>query len=228
LAIFHFYMNDFILYISRPISINSYKKIKIGHILKLLLFYFFSILILGLISHLLCDKLGIIKDYQLNSNRSILIAVFLAPIYEEILLRSLLIFRNKYIHLFVIVSAIFAIFSMIERYAISAIIFFVLLLILLILIYIFSKKTIELFIKQYFIWFFYFSVFLFGFLHITIFSGDYFKIILIAPILVGPQIVLGFILGYIRMNYGLRYSILFHFMINSPLLLTLAHKIYLG
>jgi len=217
-------MNDFFLYIARPTSIHFYKKIRLGYVVKLLFFYFVAILILGLISHLLCDKLGINKDYQLNTNKSILVGVFLAPIYEEILFRALLIFKKKYICLFIIVSAIIDILSMIERNVIVAITFSAPLLISIILLFIFSKKNIEIFIKQNFRWFFYFSVLSFAFAHITIFSGDYLKIILIAPILVSPQIVLGLILGYIRMNNGLRYSIIFHCIINSPLLLTLLHK----
>lgn len=217
-------MNDFFIYIIRPTSINLYKKIRIGDIVKLLLFYFVAILILGLISHLLCDKIGINRDYQLNTKKSILIGVFLAPIYEEILFRALLIFKKKYIYLFIIVSAIIAVLAVIERNTIAAIIFSALLFIPIILLVIFSEENIEIFIKQDFIYFFYFSVFFFGFAHITIFSGDFLKIILISPILVSPQIIGGFILGYIRMNYGLRYSILFHLIINSAMLLSLLHK----
>jgi len=223
LAFFHLYMNDFYKYILKPTSINFYKKITIGHVVKLLIFYFVAILIMGLISHLLCDKLGIIKNYHLNTNK-ILIGVFLAPIYEEILFRAPLIFKKKYICLFMIVSAILDVLAMIKPNILGTIVFSNFLLIPIILHLIFSEKKIEIFIKQNFRWFFYFSVFFFGFAHLTIFSGDYLKIILIAPILVSPQIILGLILGYIRMNYGLRYSIIFHCVINSPLLLILLHK----
>jgi len=64
-------------------------------------------------------------------------------------------------------------------------------------------------------YFFYVTAIVFGLLHSTNFTGNIYIIMAFSPILGGPQIVTGAILGYIRMKNGLVYSILFHILFNS-------------
>ncbi|WP_299670836.1 CPBP family intramembrane glutamic endopeptidase [uncultured Polaribacter sp.] len=56
---------------------------------------------------------------------------------------------------------------------------------------------------------FYFFALLFGFVHITNFEMTT-SILLLAPILVLPQILVGGYFGYIRVRFGLQWSMLLH------------------
>ena len=57
----------------------------------------------------------------------------------------------------------------------------------------------------------------FGLIHILNFEPSL-NIYLLAPILVAPQIVIGINLGYLRIRFGLIWSILFHAFHNGILL----------
>ncbi|TMM28869.1 CPBP family intramembrane metalloprotease [Polaribacter aestuariivivens] len=56
---------------------------------------------------------------------------------------------------------------------------------------------------------FYFFALLFGFVHISNFEIST-TVLLLSPILVLPQILIGFYLGYIRVRLGLQWSMLLH------------------
>ena len=57
----------------------------------------------------------------------------------------------------------------------------------------------------------------FGLMHITNFEPSL-NIYLLAPILVAPQILIGINLGYLRVRFGLIWSILFHAFYNGILM----------
>ncbi|WP_394748691.1 CPBP family intramembrane glutamic endopeptidase [Spongiimicrobium salis] len=75
----------------------------------------------------------------------------------------------------------------------------------------------------HFRFYFYASAILFGFVHFFNFEFSL-PALLMAPLLVAPQLIMGFFLGYIRVKLGLRWSILLHASHNGilmiPLLLT--------
>ncbi|MEM9858783.1 MAG: CPBP family glutamic-type intramembrane protease [Bacteroidota bacterium] len=64
---------------------------------------------------------------------------------------------------------------------------------------------------------FYLSVMVFGFVHITNFE-EYESFLWIMPLLTLPQLVIGVFLGFTRIKYGLRWSILLHALHNGILL----------
>ncbi|MEH6680084.1 MAG: CPBP family intramembrane glutamic endopeptidase [Sediminicola sp.] len=71
-----------------------------------------------------------------------------------------------------------------------------------------------------FSYFFYASAVLFGMAHLFNFQeGSH--LLYLAPLLVAPQIVMGLILGYIRIKLGLHWSILLHSAHNTVLFLPL-------
>ncbi|MHA7944058.1 CPBP family intramembrane glutamic endopeptidase [Formosa sp. 3Alg 14/1] len=82
----------------------------------------------------------------------------------------------------------------------------------------FFRGPITLFHTKYFIYVFYFFAITFGLIHITNFEITR-NVLILAPILVGPQIVIGLLLGVIRIQYGLIYSILFHAIYNGILII---------
>lgn len=74
--------------------------------------------------------------------------------------------------------------------------------------------------KSYFKGIFYLSAVLFALVHISNFESQP-MVYLLAPILVLPQLILGLILGYIRVRLGLLWSILLHASYNGLLMLPL-------
>ena len=69
-----------------------------------------------------------------------------------------------------------------------------------------DKTCLKTFYIKYFKYIFWYSAILFGLLHMFNYQGNYLIILSLSPILCFPQIVMGFILGYIRMNYGFVYG----------------------
>ncbi|MGY6520491.1 MAG: CPBP family glutamic-type intramembrane protease [Mongoliitalea sp.] len=67
------------------------------------------------------------------------------------------------------------------------------------------------------------SSILFGLVHMGNYTDfDYDKYFYLVPFLVGFQIVLGLILSYVRLTYGMKWAIIFHGAYNATLLIPLA------
>ena len=81
---------------------------------------------------------------------------------------------------------------------------------------------IERVVARHFGFFFYGSTALFALAHITNYEPLNTETLLLAPVLVFPQFIVGTMLGYIRVRYGIGYSILFHVVVNAIFFL-LAH-----
>ncbi len=71
--------------------------------------------------------------------------------------------------------------------------------------------------KTYFSIVFYVFTLVFGFYHITNFEATT-TIFLLSPFLVAPQIIVGSLLGYVRVKFGLIWSIAFHACYNLILI----------
>lgn len=154
------------------------------------------------------------------SMAAIITGVIFAPIYEEIIFRLCLIAnkKNYYIVLISLISLIIiSLFR--EKYWVSSILSGVFLLLLSLKIV--KYTNLQTFYAVNFKYIFWFSSFLFGLLHMTNYSGNYLTILALSPILCFPQIAMGFILGYIRMNYGFIFGVIVHIIINSALLIYL-------
>jgi len=67
---------------------------------------------------------------------------------------------------------------------------------------------------KHFKYIFYSFAIIFGGIHLSNYDIST-TILILAPILIAPQIVLGLILGYTRIKLGLLYSILFHMLFNG-------------
>lgn len=165
----------------------------------------------------------------------VLFGVVYAPIVEEITFRLFLKF--SYIRLGIGISFMFFFILEIldqlglsflttisERYFADTPILFIGLYILITLVFgiilafiiktFADKKLIYAIYDKYFIFIFYFTVLTFGFAHITNYT-NLGQIWYIVPILVTPQISIGFFLGYVRVRYGLVWSIILHAIHNS-------------
>lgn len=159
------------------------------------------------------------RDMDFNSLKWIIVVVILAPFVEEILFRSLLKFTKQNLILFsTILTAVIALEIFTSSILLASVLSFTLLAILL-TTKICSISKVAAFINSRFKYFFYTSAIVFGLLHALNYGGSWYIILLFSFILGGRQIVGGFILGFMRMNYGLIYSILFHMTINTITLL---------
>ncbi|MGB4415393.1 MAG: CPBP family glutamic-type intramembrane protease [Paludibacter sp.] len=157
------------------------------------------------------------KGYSITA---IITGIIFAPIYEEIICRLCLIAnkKNYYIVLISLISLI--IISLFREKYWTSIILLVVFLLLLSLKLI-KKTKLRATYNVNFKYIFWLSSILFGLLHVTNFRGNYLVLLALSPILCFPQIAMGFILGYIRMNYGFKYGVIVHMIINSTLLVYL-------
>lgn len=214
---------DLLRYILYPQVIDVRKPKYINLLYLILLYFLFVILSVPLISY----SISLFGVKHITPNHLdkiyIFIGVFFTPVYEEILCRLSLVFNEKNFYVTLICAFIFATIEFFREKYLLSIVFFVLFLGLI------SVKSIDrIKLKQlystYFKYLFWFSALFFGLLHITNFQGNLFVIFMLSPLLCLPQIVMGLILGSIRMNNGFIYSVFIHFVINSNLLLNLLHK----
>jgi len=205
-------------------KIVQYRKPKLRNLGFLYLLYFIIVALLIPAISIISSYFGIVHISPKGFDKStLLVGVFLAPIYEEILCRLGLVLSKKNYYFLLICLFTLVIVELVRvRYLLSGI--FLFLFIILFCINFTNKSNLKFLFIKYFRFIFWFSALLFGLLHATNFQGNTLVILLFSPLLCFPQIIMGLILGYIRMNYGFIYGVLIHFVINSIMLLNLIHK----
>jgi hypothetical protein len=214
-------MNHFYSFLRNPVSFPEYSRPELSQFLKLFFFYLISIIPLALLAYFICSVFGVVhQKIEFGFLLKFFLIFLLAPIYEEIFFRSLLKFNWFTITIFLINLSLFLGFSIIKEKANIFIFVSICLLVTVALLTLFSVQSISNFISARFKYFFFLTSIVFGILHGINFTGSLWVIIPFSFILGGPQIVLGLILGYIRIKYGLIYCILFHMMVNFSVLLS--------
>lgn len=142
----------------------------------------------------------------------VLLAVVVAPLFEEMFFRFHL--RYPMLGYFLFVSGLFlGLYALVHNELISMITFIVLAVILaIVLIFLSIKKPIktqaETIYKKFFILIFYLTVLIFALVHLFNYSGieNWWS----APLLVMPQALISLFLGYVRVRNGILVSIYFH------------------
>ncbi len=215
-------MKDFFNYCKSPYYIEESSKINWNLFLKLYVIYFFlSLIVTGLISLLRVFINIQNKIYDYSNLQLVLLGVILAPLLEEILFRLLLKSNklNFVIYWIINVSLIIVLFIF-ERTdsLIILLTIFIIVQVIFLLNYILKGKIFK---RENFKYAFYASVIIFGIIHFNNIKDIELIHFIIAPILILSQLFSGFILGYIRMVFGIKYSMLFHFFMNVFLLLSL-------
>lgn len=212
-------------YLKNPVLCENNKTQKKDFV-YFLFFYIITIIPIGVIAFIVCNMFNIIhKEISLTPLMKLLVGVILAPIYEEILFRSLLKFKKINIILFLITLSAFIFYYILKSRIEIAIFLSLFLFCFLSLLISISRNQIESFISSRFKYFFYASILIFGILHIFNFTGNIYALIIFSFILTGPQLVLGSILGYIRMKHGLFYSIMFHVIVNTSIIFPILTKL---
>jgi uncharacterized protein (TIGR03435 family) len=118
--------------------------------------------------------------------------VIVIPFFEELIFRLYLRYKNNYLFHFII-SLISLSGARNEKKAETA------------LTSVWKKK---------YTYLFYFSAILFGIVHITNYKLSY-TILLLSPILIAPQILLGLFIGFLRVRYGFVWGYLLHALHNA-------------
>ena len=122
-------------------------------------------------------------------------AVIMAPLLEEVMFRLILRFRSNFLILWSIHIGV-ALHLGQKRSLLKT-----------------ARKVWD----KFYGWVFYLMAAAFGLMHIMNFEPSL-NIYLLAPILVAPQILIGINLGYLRVRFGLIWSILFHAFYNGVLM----------
>ncbi len=213
--------DDFLNYLKNPV-VRENEKPKASSLLQLLLTYFLFAIGLGFFAAILAVIAHIKRTpFSFHSKTvEFLYVVMVGPVLEEILFRSWLKFKIINILLFAGVL-IFLFLINIGHKPYVVFVTGTLLFVFFSTLHLFKQENIASFIQKHFKFFFYASSLGFGLVHATNFTGHPWLILALSPILAGPQIVLGFLLGYIRMKNGLVYSILLHMLVNTSVLLQL-------
>jgi membrane protease YdiL (CAAX protease family) len=215
-TLFNFITNPYIPERKNPSIIDLIKLYGI-----FLLAYIPLILIISVGS----KELGITRvNFSEKSTIFIVYGVFLAPVIEEFIFRSWFKWSRKNSIILIILFVALIVLSFIRT---KTLIYVAVMFILGVIFFSISKSLkheISELISTNIKYFYWGSSIVFGMIHASNFVGNIWCLIGFSFILGSPQIVAGLIFGYIRLNYGLRYSILIHVFNNSLLLFSLFHK----
>jgi membrane protease YdiL (CAAX protease family) len=197
----------------------------------------------GIVSAIFLDNIGVDDTQNLLeeffSNNTAWLIVFIVflwgPFTEEMIFRLFLRYSPYRFGLFlsflsiILLDSLMSLFPLLENLTTTMIVslgiiwFLILILLLSIITGLLLGKIIELskissklerIYQNYFPVIFYLSTIIFAFIHI--FNYANFRGLFIAlPLLVAPQFLLGLLLSYIRMRYGISWSIFYHILHNS-------------
>lgn len=217
--------SEFFNFLRKPYY-QSLERKKTNILITAVKIYLLSFLILGLINSLniviLRAFLTLPTDETLTVPSSLkehlwiyfLIIVILSPIMEEVIFRLSLIFDPVYIALS-ISTLIALIIHKVSNDVFSIISFFLLFILINRLTYI-NKSGFLSFWNKNFKYIFYFLSILFGLVHISNYKFLEVSQYFIAPILIFPQLAIGFILSFTRLYYekGFLMCIILHIFMN--------------
>jgi len=212
----------FFAYLKNPVYFKN-EKIQWSSFFKLLIIVYLLFVLLSIVSGILSSLLhlkGLPDDLKGIGVRKLWELVFLVPIFEETLFRFLLKPTRKNIIYYALILSFPLAANLIKGKFHSALIiaFLVLLPLILLLKKSYLQKA-QKYYLQHFVLFFYLSCLIFGLGHVANFHPLTYEVLLLAPLLTLPQLFLGTVLGFVRMKYGIVYSVLFHLLINLPGLL---------
>ncbi|MBN2639651.1 MAG: CPBP family intramembrane metalloprotease [Bacteroidales bacterium] len=218
-------MDNIIEYLSKPIYHSDNAQLKWPYFVALFFFYLAINLPLGFF------MMFVVKAFHLHHDAlkfssfwsKALIVALLAPVYEEIIFRSWLKLKKINVILILVTLSVFVVMGLFHSKFTFVSIVFVFLLGFSVLLLTLGRRRMENFVAAKFKYFFYASVLIFGLVHAMNFTGNPWVILAFAPLLGSPQLILGYILGYIRVQNGLVYSMLFHMSVNALSVLFFIH-----
>jgi membrane protease YdiL (CAAX protease family) len=155
----------------------------------------FSLIMMGLEELKLVDTEGH-KVVELFKSLPVVVLIILTaiiiPFFEELIFRLYLRYKNNYL-LHFIISLVSLTGARNEKNA---------------------ETVLTSLWKKKYTYIFYFSAILFGIVHITNYKLSY-TILLLSPILIAPQILVGLFIGFLRVRYGFVWGFLLHALHNA-------------
>jgi len=204
-------------FLRNPSYTESFNKIEWSEFFLLLFVFYLLEMPLGISIKLLINALGLeAKQIPFPYLKKIILGLLIAPIFEELLMRLNLVFSKRNLIVFLITCLGLAIFFFLKGSNFKLILFInIFLAFLIILIFYDQCKS---FIVRNYRFFFYTIAIMFGLFHIFNFNGITLSNFACTPIIVIPQIFMGFLLGYFRVTYGFIYAVFCHSLLNLPIL----------
>ena len=211
-------MEYFFSFLRNPTYNETVEKFNLKNFLSLFFLYFIISIPVGAILLFLFNALNFDhKAMNLSIHEKIIYGILISPVIEEFLFRLILVFNKKNLIILINTVAILLIIFIIKGDIIKEALFLFLLIIFL-TIYLNTDKCSH-FFRNYFKSFFFLIAALFALLHLFNFMGISESNLIFMPLFVIPQFVLGLVLGYIRITYGLLYAILFHLLVNCVVII---------
>lgn len=213
-------MKTFFQYIRHPVSIESTNLFTFRIYFRILGMVFLLTFITSLLVKVFNQFIALPERLNpgIDSPKMFLIVVIVGPLFEEILFRLNLVVSRINWAIFVTVLIIILIkiifFQSGEFYVYLGVIPLFPLIHYFILITDNPFKQIEQFVKSNFKYVFHMLAITFGMFHLFNYEAVYWWMILLFPIITGPYIVTGYVLGYTRMRYGFSNGWLIHSSIN--------------
>ncbi|MDM8160956.1 CPBP family glutamic-type intramembrane protease [Labilibaculum sp. K2S] len=194
------------------------EKINWLHFFKIFIVSSVVTMILSSIAYFLKDQLHIEHNVPKHNLMLVLHAVVWAPIMEEIWFRLLLRPTNRNLRFFIGLSILGSVYVFFKAAFITGTIVIIAGTLAGFILKEKKSSRVKL-LRKYFKFYpviYYFIVLLFGLVHLMNFNyGDLeLWMYMMLPILIFPQLYAGIVLGYIRMRYGILYSILYHTLNN--------------
>jgi len=216
-------------YLRRPFYFFNYKGSFIANLRDVLLIYL-TLVFLNIIAVLFIEIVNILaanpiqRLYSVNNTTINLYLLFfkicfLNAIYEELAFRLFLKFSpvKLSISISLLVYFLLSKFLQFEIYSLNVYVYGSIILFFMFTLFLNIKSIIEYtrnIIIKYFKHFFYISIILFAILHIVQFEIT-FRSIFFIPIIILPQLIAGVFFGFVRMKYGIMWSIVLHVVNNS-------------
>lgn len=209
-------LNNFWRFLRSPTYNDHNQPVRWGELAIFLLLYIVLGFALNPLLELLANYLQLKHVLEEPDTTLILLGVLVVPPIEEVVFRLWLrvnrgaLFAVAFLVLFVGVL-------LLPVSNLGAVVLIALSVLILVATLMGYDANIEQMVAHHFGFFFYGSTVLFALVHITNFTPLSTLTLLFTPLLVLPQFVVGTMLGYIRVRYGIGYSILFHVVVNAVL-----------
>lgn len=214
-------LSNYLLFLRSPSYVREPQPVQWREMAAMFILYIAAGFLLGILIYEIVELSHLSHQLEDVGTVEIWLAVLLVPPVEELLFRIWLRVNRRTLLIFS--GVIFFIALLLISYVNYWIMAGVLSLgVLIATMAIWGEEArIESIAARHFGFLFYLSVFVFGLVHIFNYSPLTWQTWLLAPVLVLPQFIVGSMLGFIRVRYGILYAILFHAAVNASLLVFL-------
>lgn len=211
-------LTNYLRFLRAPAYVYQNQPVRWGELAVLLVGYFAVVFALGLVIQALADYLLLEHALEDPSTTIVLLGALVIPPIEEVMFRLWLrVSRSALFGVaFLVLLVGVLLLPVSQRGAMLLIALSVLILVATLMGY---DDDIERVMARYFGIFFYGSAILFALVRITNYTPLNAQTLLFSPVLVLPQFIMGTVLGYVRVRYGIGYSILLH-VVNNTILFT--------